>query len=303
MRSASLTVLLCIFECIGVVLAICTVSEHQGDSGRRVQCQNASLHSVLSQPSSNVGTMMILNSMLRQIPERAFDNYSTSLQILNIRKCGIREIHEGAFYGLARLKRLSLSDNDIAAVKEEWFRDTVYLEQLDLSYNKISTLQPIIFSKMLLLKRLDLTENRLACFDYNSLPGGIDKVYFAGNPLSFLCRGKMTLWMRDHGVSYKSGTDEKETWLDKLLWLCAIDDPAAAESELLIKQCVIMNLFNQLRTGLTTADSYPRYFSKCVDPGYFLIDCVLKEAEPHRTDTNANVISNLLLYLRHAKSG
>lgn len=132
--------------------------------------------------------------MLRQIPERAFGNYSMSLQFLNIQKCGIREIHEGAFYGLASLKKLSLSNNDIAAVKEEWFRDTVYLEQLDLSYNKITILQPIIFSKILLLKRLDLRENRLTCFDYNSLPGGIAKVYFSGNPLSFLCRGKVRTW-------------------------------------------------------------------------------------------------------------
>lgn len=134
---------------------------------------------------------MILNSMLRQIPERAFANYSMSLQSLNIRKCGIRDIHEGAFYGLARLKTLSLSNNDIAAVKEQWFKDTVYLEQLDLSYNKIAVLQPIIFSKIPLLKHLDLTENLLACFDYGSLPGGIAKVYFSGNPLSFLCRGKV----------------------------------------------------------------------------------------------------------------
>lgn len=109
--------------------------------------------------------------------------------------------------------------------------------------------------------------------------------------------------MRDHGVSYKSGHDEKETWLDKLLWLCAIDDPAVAESELLIKQCVILNLFNQLRTSLPATGSYPLHWSKCADPGYFLIDCIKKEAEPRGTDTNANVISNLLLYLRQTKSG
>ncbi|KZC09127.1 SLIT and NTRK-like protein 2 [Dufourea novaeangliae] len=244
---------------------------------------------------------MIFNSNLRYIPERAFVKYSRSLQSLNIHKCQFRDIHMGAFDGLSSLKKLSLPNNNISNVKEEWFKDTVYLEQLDLSYNHITRLESTIFSRMLLLKRLDIRENRLTCFDYKGLPGGIDKVYFSGNPFTFKCRGQLTLWMRDHGVSYKTEQSEKETWLDKLLWLCAIDNPEVAESEILIKECVILSLFNQLRTGLSTAESYPLFVSgECQEARNRLTDCVANEAQNQRTYTNGNVIAKLFLYLREA---
>lgn len=139
---------------------------------------------------------MTLNSNLRNIPARAFAKFARSLQSLNIHKCRIQSIDPDAFDGLASLKKLGLPNNNITRVREEWFEDLVYLEQLDLSFNQIDTIQPAIFSRLVLLKRLDVRENRLTCLTPSALPGGIDKVYFLGNPLTFGCRGKVTDFFR-----------------------------------------------------------------------------------------------------------
>ena len=304
MRRASFLVPLCIFNCISVASAICTVDKHERGSGDRLQCSNVSLDTVLNETSTEVPAIMISNSNLRQIPPRAFSKYARSLQSLNIHKCQIGGIHPDAFDSLAILRKLGLPNNNITEVNEEWFKDLVYLEQLDLSFNRIDRVQPAIFIKLMLLKRLDVRENRLTCLDPSTFPGGIDKVYFSGNPLSFQCRGKLTLWMRDHGVSYEAELSEKESWLNKLLWLCAIGNADVAESEVLMKECVILNLFNQLRTGLSTAEFYPLTLPReCVDARKTFTSCIADQARAQdHALTNGNVIKSLLRYLQQTKS-
>ncbi|XP_076239638.1 uncharacterized protein LOC143182503 [Calliopsis andreniformis] len=302
MRRTSFLVLLCIFKC-GVAFAICTVSKHEGGGGEHLQCSNASLDTVLNQTSSDVSAIMIFNSNLGNIQPRSFSKFSRSLQSLNIHRCQVRSIDLDAFDTLANLKKLSLPNNNISRVREEWFKDLVYLEQLDLSFNHIDRIPRGIFGRLMLLKRLDIRENRLTCLSPSALPGGIDKVYFFGNPLTFECRGKLTLWMRDHGVNYKTEQSEKETWLDKLLWHCAIDADVA-RSETLMKECVILELFKQLQTGLSTAESYPLSVSnECVDARNLLTSCIATEAQSQdQAFTNGNIMKKLLLYLRQAKT-
>lgn len=107
--------------------------------------------------------------------------------------------------------------------------------------------------------------------------------------------------MRDHYVSYKTELSEKEAWLEKLLWLCAIGDASVAESELLMKECVILNLFNQLRTGLSSAESYPLN-ANCANERDRLMDCIVSERYKMNLPNNGNVIKKLLLYIHRYKS-
>lgn len=112
---------------------------------------------------------------------------------------------------------------------------------------------------------------------------------------------QLTLWVRDHGVRHKSEMSEKEGWLDKLLWLCAIGDASVGKSEVLMKECVILNLFNQLRTGLSTAESYPIAMD-CPSERNSLTNCIIAEARQFQALTNGNAIKKLLLYLHQTKS-
>ncbi|CAK9830353.1 Leucine-rich repeat-containing protein 26 [Anthophora retusa] len=298
-RASFYVVLLCILKCVGIVLAICTVKKHEGGNGNRLQCSNVTLQTMSNQ-TADISTIIIFNSDIRYIPERAFAKFTRHLQSLNVHKCNVSDIHSEGFNGLASLKTLNLPNNNISRVKEEWFKDLAYLEQLDLSFNQIINIEPAVFSRIPLLKRLDIRENRLTCLDPSTFPGGIDKIYIFGNPLSFMCRGKLTLWMRNHGIRGRTEMSEKEEWLDKPLWHCAISDAIVAKSEVLMKECVILNLFNQLRTGLTTAESYPLN-AKCSSERNRLTDCIVLEALQFQTYTNGNIIKKLLLYLHQTK--
>ncbi|KAK1116816.1 hypothetical protein K0M31_020517 [Melipona bicolor] len=299
-RTSFSVILLCILKSIGFVLAICTVGKHEGGPADRLQCSNVTLQTISNQ-TTNVSALMVFNSNLRYITQRAFAKYARHLHSLNIYNCHVYDIHADAFDALSSLKKLSLPSNNITQVKEAWFKDLVYLEQLDLSFNQVEKIEPAVFDRLPLLKRFDIRENRLTCLDPLALPGGIDKLYFFGNPLTFKCRGKLTLWMRDHGVSYKTEENEKQAWLDKLLWLCAIGDANVAKSEVLMKECVILNLFNQLRTGLSTAESYPLTMD-CATERDRLTNCIITEAQAFPSITNGNVIKKLLFYIRQEKS-
>lgn len=158
----------------------------------RLQCSNVTLQTVFNETTDSVRSILIFNSNLRYIPERAFARYAKHLQSLNMHHCRINDIHLEGFGSLVNLRKLGLPNNNITRVREAWFKDLVYLEQLDLSFNKIDIIEPVIFDKMPLLKRLDVRENRLTCLEASTLPGGIDKVYFSGNRLSFKCRGKVS---------------------------------------------------------------------------------------------------------------
>ncbi|CAD1481111.1 unnamed protein product, partial [Heterotrigona itama] len=266
----------------------------------RLQCSNITLQTISDQ-TANISALLVFNSNLRYITQRAFAKYAKHLHSLNIYNCHVHDIHADAFDALSSLKKLSLPSNNITQVKEAWFKDLVYLEQLDLSFNQIERIEPAVFDRLPLLKRFDIKENRLTCLDPLALPAGIDKLYFFGNPLTFKCRGKLTLWMRDHEVSYKTEQNERQTWLDKLLWLCAIGDANVAKSEVLMKECVILNLFNQLRTGLSTAESYPLAVD-CATERDRLTNCMITETQAFRSITNGYVIKKLLLYIRQTKS-
>lgn len=301
-RTSSLVFPLCILKCIGFALTICIVNKHEEGNGElrvdRLQCSNVTLQTVFNETTDSVRSILIFNSNLRYIPERAFARYAKHLQSLNMHHCRINDIHLEGFGSLVNLRKLGLPNNNITRVREAWFKDLVYLEQLDLSFNKIDIIEPVIFDKMPLLKRLDVRENRLTCLEASTLPGGIDKVYFSGNRLSFKCRGKLTLWMRDHGVNYENGESEKEAWLDKLLWLCAIGNTSVAESEILMKECIILNLFNQFRTGLSIEKSNSTT-NHCAAERYQLTSCIA--AENHHQLTNGNVIKKLLFYIHQTK--
>lgn len=117
---------------------------------------------------------------------------------------------------------------------------------------------------------------------------------------------QLTLWLRDLGIKYKTEQreEEQEDWLDNMLWLCAAEDGKIADSEVFMKECVVLNLFNQLRTSLTTAESYPLSIpQECVLARNELTKCVANDRRYNReVVTNGHVVRKLLRQLRESKS-
>lgn len=115
---------------------------------------------------------------------------------------------------------------------------------------------------------------------------------------------QLTLWLHDLGISYKSEQRGEENWLDSILWLCAADDVRIADSDVLMKECVVLNLFNQLRTGLTTAESFPLSVpQECVYARNELTMCIAADRRSGReVVTNGHVVRKLLKQLTESKS-
>ncbi|XP_011874529.1 PREDICTED: leucine-rich repeat-containing protein 26-like [Vollenhovia emeryi] len=306
MCRVSLLVLVCVSVFVDTAIAACTVSGNENGFGNRLRCSNVTLNAALIFGEPDVNDIMIFESRIESIPDRAFLRHSKNLISLNMHKCDITEISDYAFDSLRRLKKLSLPYNNITSVRDQWFVDLTSLEQLDLSYNLIASIEPTIFEKLRGLKWLDVRENRLTCLEPAQLApmAGLEKLRFAGNPLTFRCRGTLTLRLRDLGISYKTDQRDEENWLDSILWLCAMDDVKTAASEVFMEECVILNLFNQLRTGLTTAESFPISTpQECIYARNELTTCIAADRRNGReVVTNGNVVRKLLRHLRESKS-
>ncbi|KAI4498553.1 hypothetical protein M0802_006259 [Mischocyttarus mexicanus] len=300
-----LIVLFYTFNLIVIALATCTVNKYEEGVGNRVKCSNENLSKALDQ-GNNISAILITQSDIRQLPKDAFIRYSKTLVALNLHYCNIKDIDVDAFHDLTYILKLSLSSNNISQVNGLWFREMHSLQQLDLSYNQIKTIQPLAFVALWKLRRLDISENQIGFLENNVLQPliSLDKLRFQGNPLTFECRAKLTLWLRDHGVNYKIDPRGPEFWLDNVLWLCAVDDsiPLGDKNEQMV-ECVILNLFNQLRTAWTVPGP-PSIPQQCSQPRKDLTKCLVTGGHKSLTysATNGGFIKNLLLQLRESKS-
>jgi len=142
-----------------------------------------------------VSNILIFESRIENIPDRSFLRYGKNLISLKMHNCSIKEISGHAFDSLRMLKKLSLPYNYITSVRDQWFDNLTSLQQLDLSYNLITSIEPTVFEKLQRLKWLDIRENRLTCLEPTQLApmAGLEKLRFSGNPLTFRCRGTVSI--------------------------------------------------------------------------------------------------------------
>lgn len=274
--------------------------------GKRIRCSNESLTKVLSQNETFVTAIYVFHSDIRQLGKDQFSRYVKSLVDLTLQTCKISDIDTDAFRGLTSLEKLNLASNNISQVKGNWFNDLMSLQQLDLSYNQITSIDPFSFQRLSKLQRLELNGNQLTCLERNVLQPlrGLDKFHFEDNPLTLDCRAKLTLWLRDHGINYHNDQRGPEVWLDRILWLCAMDDsvPLGNKEEQMV-ECVVLNLFNQLRTVWLSPVSQS-LSQQCTQSRKDLTRCLTTRG--HRTLTNSTTngafVRSLLLQLRDSKS-
>lgn len=305
MRHFSVLVLTGISLLLDTAIATCITNKQENGFNERLVCSNVTLYFVSLHGGPAVDDILIFQSPIESIPDQSFLKHSKSLAALCVKDCGVREISDYAFSGLTHLRKLSLSHNGITVVKEKWFVALISLEQLDLSNNLIASIEDAVFKNLKGLKRLDLTHNNLTCLEPIQLApmASIEKLRFVGNPINLRCRGTLTLWLRDLGINYDVGQRGEEDWLDSILWLCATDDDKIANSEVLMKECVILNLFNQLRTGLTTSVSFPLPVSEeCTSARNELTKCIAGDRRRGTAVTNGHVVRKLLRQLEESKS-
>ncbi|XP_043473103.1 leucine-rich repeat, immunoglobulin-like domain and transmembrane domain-containing protein 2 [Leptopilina heterotoma] len=278
--------------------AICSINDDDGF--KSLKCDHSSLDEIESSREKFISNIFITLSKIPQIRDHTFLHFGSIVKSLSLQNCEIVEIATHAFASLNNLQKLSLNNNNISHVYFEWFYDTPNLKELDLSFNKIKNIKSTVFQYLYNLRNLNLNNNQISCLRPDDLKPmkNLEKIRFDGNSLQFTCRGKLTRWLRDRGNQYTSegdGFKYREDFLDSLIWKCDIDRQIA-DSELLMKECVFLNLYNQLQTALVTSCSFPSSASECVNERSSLVRCIQESGNGNIN--NGEAVRKLLLALR-----
>ncbi|XP_068575168.1 chondroadherin-like protein [Cebidichthys violaceus] len=80
---------------------------------------------------------------------------------LNLQRCSINKVKEGAFRTLGRLVSLNLAYNKIDILYQESFDGLSSLKELHLDHNRVEEIQPGAFTQLGFLNMLALTHNQL----------------------------------------------------------------------------------------------------------------------------------------------
>uniref|UniRef100_A0AAZ1XXP9 LRRNT domain-containing protein n=1 Tax=Oreochromis aureus TaxID=47969 RepID=A0AAZ1XXP9_OREAU len=100
------------------------------------------------------------NNNLQVLSRGAF-MHTPYLTYLNLQRCNIIEIKEGAFRTLGRVVSLNLAHNKIEILYQESFDGLSSLKELRLDHNRIEEIQPGAFTQLGFLNTLGLTHNQL----------------------------------------------------------------------------------------------------------------------------------------------
>ncbi|XP_023128811.2 chondroadherin-like protein [Amphiprion ocellaris] len=100
------------------------------------------------------------NNNLQVLSRGAF-MHTPYLTHLNLQRCNIIKVKEGAFRTLGRVVSLNLAQNKIDVLYQESFDGLSSLKELHLDHNRIEEIQPGAFTQLGFLNTLSLTHNQL----------------------------------------------------------------------------------------------------------------------------------------------
>ncbi|XP_063975095.1 chondroadherin-like [Diachasmimorpha longicaudata] len=296
MSSVWLLGLFCVLKCTEIVYATCSKSQYESEPGYWLKCSNGTIADV-SNEQAVLSAITMLNSNMKYISANSFMKHRGTLIVLNLQNCEISDVHPLTFSNFPKLKKLSLSHNKLKQLQSNWFTNIPNLQQLDVSYNQIQIVQATVFTKIPSLQLLSLDGNQLNCLDPKELVplGSLAKIRILENPMSLLCRGQLTLWLKDHGINYSNDRPNgMESWLDSLLWLCAIENDVIAKSEEKMRQCVVLAMFNQLREAIATLEDYQTMTNVCVAERKSFLKSLSEFKPPGESLTNGMAIENMI---------
>ncbi|XP_029913001.1 chondroadherin-like protein [Myripristis murdjan] len=100
------------------------------------------------------------NNDLQVLPRGAF-LHTPYLTHLNLQRCNIMTVREGAFRSLGRVVSLNLAYNNIEVLYQESFDGLSSLKELHLDHNRVEEIQPGAFTQLGFLNMLALNHNQL----------------------------------------------------------------------------------------------------------------------------------------------
>ncbi|XP_043663672.1 protein toll [Vespula pensylvanica] len=107
---------------------------------------------------------------LTSLPDNLFANL-TKLELVLLKKNGLRILPENLFWGASSLKNISLDSNFLVTLPKNIFKGLENVEKLELNFNDIVTLPDKIFYDMNKLIKLDLSMNRMVSISRHLFDG------------------------------------------------------------------------------------------------------------------------------------
>lgn len=206
---------------IAIPILPVTLSTHELDLSerRRLSLQGnefqTSVLSSLDRLPDKTTWIEISGLRMETIPRYTFFRFGNSLRSLDLNDCSITSIENGAFAGLHKLQRLSLTGNKFTIIQTDWFRDLVALQQLILRGNEIEQIERTAFWDLSeSLRHLDLRDNRLRCIRIEELAElkKLERLDATGNPWSCSCRHNLQSFLTGRNVGYEisAGTCQED---------------------------------------------------------------------------------------------
>ncbi|XP_065334441.1 toll-like receptor 3 [Cloeon dipterum] len=123
----------------------------------------------------------------------------SALSLLNMSRCGLRHVSEGALSTLPALQRLDLSANELAVVPASLVVPCPRLRHLNLARNKLVRGPKLILS---LLHDLDVSSNALQSVDDIVVEGRVVTLHLAHNIIRSLEGARFSTWAENVDVSH-----------------------------------------------------------------------------------------------------
>ena len=150
--------------------------------GYFVACSDISLNPVPLIHLTDVRVLWLNENEITFLKNNSFFSLSV-LDVLILRKCGLRTIEMGAFKGLTRLTVLSIEGNQFSEIIPGTFENLKSLEVFGLRNNTLEHVDSDMFRGMVNLREMDLSFNKLQYLHPDTFLGlpNLQHLYIFGN--------------------------------------------------------------------------------------------------------------------------
>ncbi|XP_044583873.1 histone-lysine N-methyltransferase 2D-like isoform X2 [Cotesia glomerata] len=216
-------------------------------------CENGTLADLYSIPE-RTEKIRIANIDLSHLTADTFGRFGDDLWVLSCSHCSIQEIDDDAFKTLTSLQQLRLDNNNLRAVKAQWFQGLKYLTYLDFNYNEIESIEDGVFANLPGLVDLRIAGNKLQCLNVDEMSHLVDlkRVFLNRNP-EFKCPNAVNQLMQSKNINY----ERDDAW-DKITHDLIQPKSAKLLSKVLESVTETLRIYDRPESGTEDPRSYER---------------------------------------------
>ncbi|XP_043279967.1 uncharacterized protein [Venturia canescens] len=253
----------------------CAVGKLSRSDSSTYNCiELVSLGEHLEKAPVNTTEITVVESKIPSILRYSFIRFSSTLESLVLRKCGITMIDQFGLAGLVMLKKLVLWDNNLTWISADSFRDLTNLRHLDISFNKIVGIDIAFYQMLPNLENFYFDYNQLQTIDYNMFAAfpNLKKAKIGHNPWVWGYRILLEWQLDSARVDYRDDWEEWG-WMNSIVRECQDSGKATALNDTMLDCVVTKFLHMEIDHGHFAASSIEQSDKTCLSEGTALVRC------------------------------